>query len=735
MVDVRLKRGRFHNELTRHRYDTVLTKSPQQSVDLADVTALTWGTNLSSADELALWVNTNRPSALRVRAVPNGRMAHEVAATEALLTDGSITAASEALATPPASGTDPDTLYQLGESLGYRTAVTWSADAQDTVDVLLFAESADRTPAAQVYLPSAEVSGEPATYANTPAKKGNPTTLVASIRSYLHERLPEYMVPSALMVLDALPLTTNGKVDRKALPTPDAAALSIGGAPRTPQEEILCDLFAEVLGLPRVGVDDDFFHLGGHSLLATRLASRIRSTLDTELEVRTIFEAPTVSALAAQLDQGARARTALMPRERPESIPLSFAQRRLWFLHRLEGPSATYNIPMLLRLNGELDHEALRLALADVVTRHESLRTVFVEHEGVPQQRVVDAAEARPELHVRRLEEPELMAEAATTASRYAFDLAAELPLRAQLFVLGPDEHVLSLLLHHIAGDGWSLAPLARDLAVAYSARREQQTPSWSVLPVQYVDYTLWQRELLGDEGDAGSVVGRQLDYWRNALSGLPERLELPVDRVRPAVASYAGGVVPLRVDPVLHAGLVGLARREGASLFMVLQAGLSALLTRLGAGTDIPLGASIAGRTDEALDDLVGFFVNTLVLRADTSGNPSFVELLRRVRETDLAAYAHQDVPFEYLVEELNPVRSTAHHPLFQVALLLRNTPDAAFELPGLTVKAEGLTVGASRFDLSFILSERRAVDGGLDGLEGFVEFSSDLFDAATVE
>ncbi|MGW1194224.1 condensation domain-containing protein, partial [Streptomyces sp. NPDC002559] len=460
-VDVRLKRGRFHNELTRHRYDTVLTRSPERSVDLADATTLTWGTDLGSADELALWVNKHRPSALRVRSVPNSRMAHEVAAAEALFTDGSITAAGEALATPLPSGADPDTLYELGENLGYRTAVTWSADAQDTVDVLLHADSADRTPTDRVYLPSAEVSAEPAAYANTPAKRGNPTTFVASVRSYLHERLPEYMVPSALMVLDALPLTTNGKVDRKALPTPDATELSTGGAPRTPQEEILCDLFAEVLGLPRVGVDGDFFHLGGHSLLATRLASRIRSTLDTELEVRTIFEAPTVSALAAQLDQGARARTALAPRERPESVPLSFAQRRLWFLHQLEGPSATYNIPMLLRLNGELDHEALRLALADVVARHESLRTVFVENDGVPRQRVVDVAEARPELHVSRLGKPELVAEAATAASRYAFDLSSELPLRAELFVLGGGEYVLSLLLHHIAGDGWSLAPLA----------------------------------------------------------------------------------------------------------------------------------------------------------------------------------------------------------------------------------------------------------------------------------
>ncbi|MFE3383416.1 condensation domain-containing protein, partial [Streptomyces anulatus] len=331
----------------------------------------------------------------------------------------------------------------------------------------------------------------------------------AELRRHATRKVPEYMVPSAVVVLDALPLTPNGKVNRKALPAPAAPeAAPTAHALRTPQEEILCGLFAEVLGVPDVGAHDNFFELGGHSLLATRLASRIRSVLGVEVEIRLLFSAPTVAELAARLDTGAGVRPALLPVARPERIPLSFAQRRLWFLQRIEGPSPTYNMPQAIRLSGALDVDALRLALADVVTRHESLRTVFAEESGDPYQVVLDAGAAVPELIVKETDEAALDA-ALNTAAHHLFDLSAELPFRAELFVLGPDEHVLSLLLHHIAADGWSIGVLARDVSTAYRARVAGDPLPWSVLPVQYVDYTLWQRELLGDEGDAGSVVGR----------------------------------------------------------------------------------------------------------------------------------------------------------------------------------------------------------------------------------
>ncbi|MGW2254945.1 amino acid adenylation domain-containing protein, partial [Kitasatospora sp. NPDC001660] len=549
------------------------------------------------------------------------------------------------------------------------------------------------------------------------------------LREHLRERLPEYMVPAAFVTLDALPLTPNRKLDRRALPVPEQAAVAPGRAPRTATEHLLAGLFAEVLGVAEAGLDDSFFDLGGHSLLATRLVARARSVLGVELRLSDLFDAPTVGELAAAVDIAGRARPALGRRERPETVPLSFAQRRLWFLHRMEGPSATYNIPLTLRLSGNLDQRALEAALADVMERHETLRTVFPVADGVPCQRVLDPDAARLRLRVTEVGErdlPDRLAEAA----RYGFDLSAQPPLHAELFQLGTEEHVLLLVVHHIAGDGWSMGPLSRDLTTAYAARAEGAKPEWSPLPVQYADYALWQRELLGDGADPDSLLNDQLAYWREQLAELPEQVELPFDRPRPAVMSYRGAHLPVRIDAELHQGLRELARGGGASLFMVLQAGLAALLGKLGAGTDVPIGTPIAGRTDEALDDLVGFFVNTLVLRTDLSGDPSFTELLGRVRSDALAAYAHQDVPFEHLVEALNPTRTLAHHPLFQTMLALQNAPLGAFDLPGLRVATDLVHTGTAKCDLTFILAEQPDADG----LSGVVEYSTDLFDAVTV-
>ncbi|AVH60769.1 MULTISPECIES: non-ribosomal peptide synthetase [Streptomyces] len=553
------------------------------------------------------------------------------------------------------------------------------------------------------------------------------------VREFARDRLPEYMVPAAVVLLDRMPLTANGKLDKAVLPEPDFSVSAAGREARTPQEQIVCDLFAQVLGLPRVGVDDHFFELGGHSLLATRLIARIRAAFGVELELRLLFEGPTPAAVAAHLDTAGPGRLALAPRQRPPVIPLSSAQRRLWFLDRMEGPSATYNIPLVVRLSGELDHDALRAALSDVVARHESLRTVFPEAEGVPCQQVLAPEAVVPRLTVTPTTETELPA-ALEAGARYAFDLATEPPLRAELFALSAREHALLVVVHHIAGDGWSMGPLSRELTEAYTERARGQAPEWPVLPVQYADYTLWQNELLGDQNDPDSLFATQINYWTRALADLPDQLTLPTARPRPAVMTYRGDYLTVDIDPVLHQRLADLARSTGASLFMVLQAGLAALLTRLGAGEDIPLGSPIAGRTDQNLDHLVGFFVNTLVLRTDTTGNPTFAQLITRVRETSLAAYTHQDVPFEFLVEHLNPTRTLAHHPLFQIMLALQNAPESEFELPGLQAGVELGRTGTAKFDLFFSLAERRGESGEPQGITGAVEYSSDLYDAPAV-
>ncbi|MGA5193687.1 amino acid adenylation domain-containing protein [Streptomyces exfoliatus] len=566
----------------------------------------------------------------------------------------------------------------------------------------------------------------------------------AELRRHAEEFLLKAMVPTAFVALDTFPLSPNGKLDRRALPAPPLDAELTGRAPRTALERALCALFGEVLDRPWDSIDDNFFAFGGHSLLATRLISRIRSALGAELAIRTVFETPTVAAVAETLAETlaqtlagsgtGTPRQALVRAERPAAVPLSSAQRRLWFLNRFENQRAVYNMPSAIRLTGALDVPALQAALGDLVGRHESLRTVYPDSAHGPYQRVLDVEAARPVLRTEPIPEADVAAGVSRIAAA-GFDVTVDPPVRAHLFTTGPDAYVFVLVVHHIAGDGWSMGPLWRDLSAAYTARLAGTPYTGPELPVQYADYTLWQRDLLGDEDDPDSAASRQLAHWREALDGVAEETALPTDRPRPTVASHRGGLAPFHVPAALHRRLLDVAEQTDSSLFMVVQTALAALLTRLGGSTDIVIGTPIAGRTDEALDDLVGFFVNTLALRTDTSGDPTARELLRRVRATDLAAYENQDVPFERLVEVLNPVRSMARHPLFQVMLSLHNTSEDLPDLPSMTAENVPVENDAALFDLHLDLTESRTGDGTPGGMDCYVEYSEDLFERDTAE
>ncbi|MEW5926817.1 MAG: amino acid adenylation domain-containing protein, partial [Gemmatimonadota bacterium] len=554
-----------------------------------------------------------------------------------------------------------------------------------------------------------------------------------ALRAHLSERLPEYMVPAVYVRLEALPLTPNGKVDRRALPAPDGApAWGRYAAPRTPVEEVLAGIWAEVLRLERVGVEDDFFALGGHSLLATRVVSRVRQVFGVEVPLRALFEAPTVAKLAGRVEEirraGAPALPPVVPTERTGALPLSFAQERLWFIDRLEPGSAAYNIPVAWRLGGALDEAALERALGEIVRRHEALRTVFAEWDGSPAQVIAPfGAFALPVEDLSDLSEADREAALRRRAREEAarpFDLSAGPLFRAALLRLGAEDHVLLLSMHHVVSDGWSMGVLHRELSALYAAYRQGRESPLPELAVQYADYAAWQREHLRD-----GVLEGELAYWRERLADAPALLELPTDHPRPAAQSFRGASERVQLPPEVLERLRALGRQEGATLYMVALGAFQALLSRYSGSEDVVVGSPVAGRGRGEVEELIGFFVNTLVLRTDVSGDPSFRELLRRVREVTLGAYEHQEVPFERLVAELSPERSLSHSPLFQVAFTLDNAQDTGGGLAGLGVQEVATELEVAKLDLSLGLA------AGSDGLRGGLTYSTELWEAATMQ
>jgi amino acid adenylation domain-containing protein len=553
------------------------------------------------------------------------------------------------------------------------------------------------------------------------------------LRPWLEQRLPEPLIPAAFVGLDAFPLTPNGKVDRRALPDPEEPRHEAGfTGPRTPAEEVLEGIWGEVLGLERIGIEEDFFERGGHSLSAIQVVSRVRKTFGVELPLRALFEEPTIAALARQIEtlrrtQGALAEPPLVPLPRTGGFPLSFAQQRLWFLDQLEPGRPTYNIPFALRLQGDLDAGALERALAALVERHDSLRTTFPAPDGEPVQRIARAAAARALLRLDLQGVPEDQHEAevrrlAQEESLAPFDLARGPLLRSRLLRLGADDHLLLLTIHHIVSDGWSMGVLVRDVIELYRSCRDGVPAALSALPIQYADYTVWQREQL-----QGEALQTRLGWWRERLAGAPSLLDLPTDRPLPPVRSARGASASFELPPDLSARIRLFGRRQGATLHMTWLAALAALLQRYGCGADLPLGTTVANRDRRELEDLIGFFVNALALRVDASGDPAGSELVKRTRETALAAYAWQDLPFEKLVAEIQPERNLASTPIFQTLLVVQNAPAPPIEMPGLVVSPLRQPARTSRFDLSVNVFDTEP------SLTGNVTYATDLFDAAT--
>ncbi|HET8797897.1 MAG TPA: condensation domain-containing protein, partial [Thermoanaerobaculia bacterium] len=566
--------------------------------------------------------------------------------------------------------------------------------------------------------------------------EGGVDLTASEIRALLSPQLPEAMVPSAIVILEALPLTANGKLDRKALPAPEATARSAREyeAPRDHVEATLATLWQALLGIDRVGRLDDFFELGGHSLLAVQLISRLRAALGVEMPLRQVFSRPALFAMAeAVREAGATTMDPILRADRDRPLELSLAQQRLWFLDQLDqAASAAYHMTTALRLTGELDVAALQWTLDRLVARHESLRTSFGEIDGVPYQQIAppDCGFALSRQDLSALSEAErerTVAALAGEEARAPFDLSAGPLIRGRLLRLATDEHVLLLTQHHIVSDGWSLGVVIRELAALYTAARRGESDPLPPLEIQYADYAQWQRRWL-----QGEELARQIGFWKEQLSGAPALLNLPLDKPRPAVQTHAGGRVPFLLPASLTAGLRALSQRQGVTLFMTLLSAWGVLLSRLSGQTDVVIGTSVANRQRREIENLIGFFVNTLALRLRFDDRPSVAATLAKVKETTLAAFAHQELPFEQVVETVQPVRSLSHSPLVQSMFAFNNTRAASegvVALPGLTLAPLKSGDDSAHFDLSLSMADRDGI------LAGAVEFASDLFDRDTIE
>ncbi len=743
-VQVRLKATDDRNELTRFRYDVLLFlkdegTSPQPPAPT--VSWEEWRADTHTAERLREMLRSRGEKAWGVRRIPNARLRVErqllawLESTEGPQTIEAFIDGNRATAEDSAA-CDPAALHQWAGLHGRRCLLSWADDATPgSFDACFYEPPPEQLPTAEPRDAQPLRAGTWEQFFNQPFKAKYYARLAPALREHAAKKLPEYMVPSQFVLMERLPLTPSGKLDRRNLPPPDALDEKERDdfkAPQTAVEKRLAEIWAEVLGVARVGLASNFFQLGGHSLLATQLVTKVRSALSVDLPLRLLFEHPTLSAFCSALENLLPLDNAQRPQitraPRAASLPLSFAQQRLWFLDQLEGPSATYNIAAALDLSGELQVGALEESLAEIVRRHEILRTVYLLENDEPVQRVMPAGGVSLKLEdISAMSPEEREAELQrllSVAAGEPFDLKHGSIVRALLVRRSAEQHTLLIVVHHIACDGWSLGNVTRELATLYDGFAAGRPRALAELPVQYADYAFWQRQHLPE-----AELARQLEFWRERLTGAPPLLDLPTDRARPPVQTYRGRHLTFALDATLSRRLQALAERTGSTLYMLLLTGFVLVLSRYSGQSEFVVGTPVANRPHEELDALVGFFVNTLALRVDLSGEPRLLKLLDRVKSTVLDALARQDVPFDMVVQHLKPARSLSHAPLFQVMFALQNLPVERLELAGLTVEARPFQTEAAKFDISMIIEQ-----AGQD-LSGVIEYNTDLFDLSTIE
>jgi len=738
-IEINLKRGRAHNELTRFRYDVVLHVGDRTAEKL-DCPWLDWNKQGLNAESLREILSETRPDVMGVTAVPNARLQGDAAAMR-LLASGAAPASAgelrEAVEREQRNAVEPEDLWALGSDLPYDIEIRSSCTPGNGLcDVVFWRKSGKVRNATGVprFPGESSVLQPLEAYANNPLRQRIAASLAPELRRWLARTLPEYMVPQHFVLLDTMPLSANGKADRKALPAPDQSRVddeSAYVAPSTPTEELLASIWVEVLRIERAGVTHDFFELGGHSLSATQVVARIRQAFQVELPLRTLFESPTIRGLATIVDHSQRAELGaeappIVAVSREQEIPLSFAQQRLWFLDQMDPGNPLYNVPRTIRMKGTLDIAAVRKALNDLVARHEVLRTRYVAHESHPVQKI--EARVTLEMPVTEIggrsatEREEEARRLLQIESGKPFDLASGPVLGAKLYVLDEQDHILFLNMHHIASDGWSTGVLLNDLAAFYQAAREKVAAALPELEIQYADYAHWQRNWL-----RGEVLDNQLGYWRQQLEGAPPVLSLPADRPRPATQTFRGAMYEHALPGSVADAVRVLSRQQGATPFMTMLASFDALLHYCTGQDEIVVGTDVANRTSVKTEALIGFFVNLLVLRLNLGGNPSFEQLIARAREMALGAYAHQDVPFDKLVEELRPERNLSHSPLVQVLFVQQNTPRSTATFPGLEISRFKIEV-QSKFDMAVFVSE------SAQEIASSWVYNPDLFEHATV-